>query len=48
MKVLAPLIERIEADVMASDLLHVDDTPIRMLDRAGSDKGMGKGSWARV
>ncbi len=43
MKVLAPLIERIEADVMASDLLHADDTPIRVLDRTGRDKGLGKG-----
>jgi len=43
MKVLAPLIERIEADVMASDLLHADDTPIRVLDRANRDKGLGKG-----
>jgi transposase len=43
MKVVAPLIERIEADVMASDLLHADDTPIRVLDRSGRDKGLGKG-----
>lgn len=43
MKVLTPLIERIEADVMASDLLHADDTPIRVLDRSGRDKGLGKG-----
>lgn len=43
MRVLAPLIERIEADVMASDLLHADDTPIRVLDRASRDKGLGKG-----
>ena len=43
MQVLAPLIERIEADVMASDLLHADDTPIRVLDRASRDKGLGKG-----
>ena len=43
MKVLAPLIERIEANVMASDLLHADDTPIRVLDRARRDKGLGKG-----
>lgn len=43
MKVLAPLIERIEADVMASDLLHADDTPIRVLDRTSRDKGLGKG-----
>lgn len=40
---LQPLIERIEADVMASDLLHADDTPIRVLDRASRDKGLGKG-----
>ncbi len=43
MKVLAPLIERIEADVMASDLLHADDTPIRVLDRSLRDCGLGKG-----
>lgn len=28
---------------MASDLLHADDTPIRVLDRASRDKGLGKG-----
>lgn len=43
MKVLASLIERIEANVMARDLLHADDTPIRVLDRASRDKGLGKG-----
>jgi len=43
MQVLQPLIERIEADVMASDLLHADDTPIRVLDRSQRDKGLGKG-----
>jgi transposase len=43
MKVLAPLIERIEADVMASDLLHADDTPIRVLDRSLRNRGLGKG-----
>lgn len=43
MKVLAPLIERIEADVMASDLLHADDTPIRVL-----DKSLRDGAWARA
>lgn len=43
MKVLAPLIERIETDVMAGDLLHADDTPIRVLDRSQRDKGLGKG-----
>jgi hypothetical protein len=28
---------------MASDLLHADDTPIRVLDRSKRDKGVGKG-----
>jgi len=43
MKTLAPLIEKIEAEIMASDLLHADDTPIRVLDRSRKDKGLGKG-----
>ncbi|MFK4772357.1 IS66 family transposase [Rhizobium sp. ZW T2_16] len=43
MQVLQPLIERIETAVMASDLLHADDTPIRVLDRSLRDKGLGKG-----
>ena len=43
MKTLAPLIELIEAGIMASDLLHADDTPIRVLDRSRKDKGLGKG-----
>ncbi len=43
MKVLQPLIERIEADVMASDVLHADDTPIRVLDKSLRDRGLGKG-----
>ncbi len=43
MKVLQPLIERIETEIMASDLLHADDTPIRVLDRSSRDKGLGKG-----
>ena len=43
MKTLSPLIERIEADIMGSDLLHADDTPIRVLDRSMRDKGPGKG-----
>jgi transposase len=42
MKTLAPLIEKIEADVMASDLLHADDTPIRVLDRSAKKKELGK------
>lgn len=43
MHVLQPLIERIEAAIMGSDLLHADDTPIRVLDRSKRDKGLGKG-----
>lgn len=43
MQALQPAIERIEAHIMASDLLHTDDTPIRVLDRARRDKGLGKG-----
>jgi transposase len=43
MKVLQPLIDRIDAEIMASDLLHADDTPIRVLDRSQRDKGLGKG-----
>ena len=33
----------LEADIMGSDLLHADDTPIRVLDRSLRDKGLGKG-----
>ena len=43
MQVLLPLIELIEAAIMGSDLLHADDTPIRVLDRSLRDKGLGKG-----
>ncbi|UMA64402.1 IS66 family transposase (plasmid) [Roseivivax marinus] len=43
MKVLAPIIERIEAEVMAAPVLHADDTPIRVLDRSRRDRGLGKG-----
>ncbi len=43
MKTLAPLIKMIEAAIMASDLLHADDTPIRVLDRSRRDRGLGKG-----
>jgi transposase len=43
MKVLHPLIERIEKNIFASDLLHADDTPIRVLDRTRRDSGLGKG-----
>ena len=43
MKVLHPIFQRIEAEVMASDLLHADDTPIRVLDRSRRTAGLGKG-----
>ncbi|MFT5340941.1 MAG: transposase [Paracoccaceae bacterium] len=43
MKALQPLTDRIEAEIMASDLLHCDGTPIRVLDRSRRDKGLGKG-----
>lgn len=41
MKLLLPVIERIDAHVMASDLLHADDTPIRVLDRSVRRKSCG-------
>jgi transposase len=52
MKTLAPLVELIRKDVLASDLLHADDTPIRVLDRskkADLGKGVKEGRiWAYV
>lgn len=42
MKTLAPLVELIRKDVLASDLLHADDTPIRVLDRSKKTE-LGKG-----
>lgn len=42
-QVLQPLIERIASAIMGSDLLHADDTPIRVLDPSMRDKGLGKG-----
>ena len=42
-QVLIPLVERIATRIMASDLLHADDTPIRVLDRPLRDKDLGKG-----
>jgi hypothetical protein len=44
MQVLRPLIERIEKEIMKSDLLHADDMPIRVLDRSLRDNGLGKGA----
>ncbi|MFT4782519.1 MAG: transposase [Paracoccaceae bacterium] len=43
MQVLQAIIERIETNILASDLLHTDGTPIRVLDRARRGKGLGKG-----
>lgn len=42
-RVLSPLVERIRADVMASDRLHADDTPVRVLDPSKRVDGIGKG-----
>lgn len=42
-QVLQPIIEQIDAHIMASHLLHKDDTPVRVLDRARRNKGLGKG-----
>ncbi len=44
MKVLEPVIERIEAAIMAAPILHADDTPIR-----GLGNGVNQGRiWAYV
>ncbi len=43
MKTLKPLVDRIDDAVMGSDLLHADDTPIRVLDWSLRDRGLGKG-----
>jgi transposase len=43
MRTLQPLIERIEASVLASTVIHADDTPIQVLDHTRRAKGLGKG-----
>ena len=43
MKVLKPLIDRIDDELMGSDLVHADHTPMRVLDRSLRDRGLGKG-----
>ena len=43
MRVLRPLVERIRANVMVSDRLHADDTPVRVLDPSRRVEGVGKG-----
>ncbi len=43
MKTLSQLIERIEAEITESDLLHADGMSIRVLDRSRRDNGLAKG-----
>lgn len=41
--ILLPVIDRIEASVLSSEILHADDTPIRVLAPERRAKGIGKG-----
>lgn len=44
MKTLTPLVdELLQVNIMACDLLHADDTPIRVLDSARAKGALGKG-----
>lgn len=43
MKALTPLVDLLQANIMACDLLHADDTPIRVLDRTRAKGELGKG-----
>jgi hypothetical protein len=43
MRILLPVIDRIEASVLSSVILHADDTPIRVLNPQARAKGIGKG-----
>lgn len=43
MRSLLPVIDRIEVSVLGSDILHADDTPIRVLAPERRAKGIGKG-----
>lgn len=43
MRILQPVIDQIEASVLDSDILHADDTPIRVLAPEQRAKGIGKG-----
>ncbi len=52
-RALRPLVEKIKKDVLRSDRLHADDTPIRVLDprvkAAGKDRGVKEGRiWTYV
>lgn len=42
-RMLTPLVERIRANILASDRLHADDTPVRVLDPSKRIDGIGKG-----
>ena len=42
-RVLEPLVERIRANILASDRLHADDIPVRVLDPSKRIDGIGKG-----
>jgi transposase len=42
-RVLEPLVERIRANILASDRLHADDTQVRVLDPSKRIDGIGKG-----
>lgn len=43
MRTLMPLTDLITRQIMSTDRLHADDTPIRVLDRAKRSGGLGKG-----
>jgi transposase len=43
MRTLGPLTDLIIKQIMTTDRLHADDTPIRVLDRAKRSAGLGKG-----
>lgn len=42
-RVLTPLVERNRANILTSDRLHADDTPVRVLDPSKRIDGIGKG-----
>lgn len=43
MRILQPVINQLDASVLGSDILHADDTPIRVLAPERRAKGIGKG-----
>jgi transposase len=42
MQLLKPIVERIEDHVLSSDVLHADDTPVKVLDRSLSARSSGE------